>query len=58
MSRALFEGVRELQQAALVAVAADDLHAHRQASGVKPHGTEIAGWPVTVIAEHDRIQSR
>jgi hypothetical protein len=39
----LFEGVRELQHAEVVAVASDDLPAQQQASGVKPAGTEIAG---------------
>ena len=43
--RAVFEGVRELQDAEVVACATDDLQPDRQPVAVKPHGTEIAGWP-------------
>jgi hypothetical protein len=47
----LFEGVRELQHAEVVAIASDDLQADRQRLrvAVNPAGTEIAGWLVMVM---------
>ncbi len=56
-ARRLLEGVRHLQDAEVLVVAADDLHANRQAFGVKPAGTEAAGLPVAEIYQQDFIQS-
>ncbi len=53
MTRGLFERVRELQHAPVVAVRPDDLESHGQSAGVKPAGTEIAGFAMNVTYQHD-----
>jgi len=45
----LLEGVRQLQHAEVVAIAADDLEADRQSFRREAAGTEAAGWLVVVI---------
>ena len=43
------EGVRHLEQRPVGPAAADQLEPDRQAAGVHPAGTEIAGSPVTEV---------
>ena len=52
------ERVGEPEQRVVAAAAADELQPDGQAVVGVPHGTEIAGSPVTVIVQHDAIQSR
>ena len=41
----------------VVAVRPDDLDSHRQSARRKPAGTEIAGFDMKVMYQHERIQS-
>ena len=57
MASGLLERVRQLQDAPVVAVPADDLQADRQPARRESAGTEIAGFAMNVTYQHDRIQS-
>jgi hypothetical protein len=46
-----------LQDTEILFVAADDMHADGKPSGVKPPGTEAAGFPVAEMYQQAFIQS-